>query len=75
MLDRGAALRQYEFEWSTIDTAFAVSAMRALMLVLIVVAAVWGLYGVYRRFGMGSRWGAGNTEPRTVPLYRDDGDP
>ena len=49
MLDRGAALRQYEFEWPTIDAAFAVSAMRALMLALIVVAAGWGLYLLYRR--------------------------
>ena len=49
MLDRGAALRQYELEWPTIDAMFAVSAMRALMLALIVVAALWGLYGFYRR--------------------------
>ena len=49
MLERGAALRQYDFELPTIDAVFAVSAMRALMLVLIVVAAAWGLYGVYRR--------------------------
>ena len=49
MLDRGAALRQYEFEWPTIDAVFAVSAMRALMLALVVVAAVWAMYGLYRR--------------------------
>jgi hypothetical protein len=55
MLERGAALRQYEFEWPTIDAAFAVSAMRALMLVLIVVGAAWGLYALYRRLLRGSR--------------------
>jgi hypothetical protein len=55
MLDRGAALRQYEFEWPTIDAAFAVSAMRALMLVLIVVAAVWAMYGLYRRLLVGAK--------------------
>src|SRR5262245_25431746 len=43
MLERGAALRQYEFEWPAVDAAFAVSAMRALMLVLVVVAAVWAM--------------------------------
>ena len=73
MLDRGAALRQYEFEWPAIDAAFAVSAMRALMLALIVVAAVWAMYGLYRRFGVG-QWGTGNGEPGTVSLYRDDRD-
>lgn len=55
MLDRGAALRQYEFEWPTIDAVFAVSAMRALMLVLIVVAAGWAMYGLYRRLLIGAK--------------------
>jgi hypothetical protein len=55
MLDRGAALRQYEFEWPTIDGVFAVSAMRALMLVLIVIAAAWVLYALYRRLLGGPR--------------------
>src|SRR4029453_12360138 len=62
MLERSAALRQYEFEWPTIDAAFAVSAMRALMLALIVAAAVWALYGLYRHLGR-SETGTGNREP------------
>src|SRR6185436_7439985 len=32
LLDRGAALRQYDFEWPSIDAVFAVSAIRGLML-------------------------------------------
>jgi len=55
MLDRGAALRQYELEWPTMDSAFAVSAMRALMLVLMIIAAAWALYAVYRRLLGGAR--------------------
>ena len=55
MLDRGAALRQYDFEWPSIDAVFAVSAIRGLMLALIVVAAAWGLYAVYRRLLVGVR--------------------
>jgi hypothetical protein len=55
MLDRGAALRQYDFEWPTIDAVFVVSAMRALMLVLIVVASAWGLYALYRRLLRGAQ--------------------
>jgi HupE/UreJ protein len=64
MLDRGAALRQYEFEWPTIDAVFAVSAIRALMLVLIVIAAAWGLYAVYRRL-------LGGTRPEGGPARSD----
>jgi HupE/UreJ protein len=64
MLDRGAALRQYEFQWPAMDAVFAVSVMRALMLVLIVVAAVWALYGLYRRLlaGGGKREPGGTGE-------------
>ena len=49
MLERGAALRQYELAWPTIDAAFAIGAMRAAMLALIIAAALWGLYALYRR--------------------------
>jgi hypothetical protein len=65
MLDRGAALKQYEFGWPTIDAAFAVGAMRALMLALIVVAAAWGLYALYRRLLGGAR-----PESRPAPSDR-----
>ena len=60
MLDRGAVLRQYELAWPTMDAVFAVSAMRALMLALIVAAAAWGLYAVYRRLlgGAGAESGS-----------------
>jgi hypothetical protein len=71
MLDRGAALRQYEFEWPTIDAVFAAGAMRALMLALIIVAAVWPMYGLYRRLlaGPGKQEpGAEREEPREVHL-------
>jgi HupE / UreJ protein len=64
MLDRGAALRQYDFEWPTLDAVFAVGAIRALMLALIVVAAAWGLYGVYRKLLGGAR-------PETGPAASD----
>ena len=55
MLERGAALRQYEFAWPTIDAAFGVAVMRALMLALIVLGAGWALFGLYRRLLSGSR--------------------
>ena len=49
MLERGAVLRRYELEWPTIDAAFALAAMRVLMLALIVAGAAWAMYGLYRR--------------------------
>ena len=53
MLERGAALGQYELAWPTLDAAFAAGLMRALMLSLVVVAAVWFLYRLYRRLLVG----------------------
>jgi hypothetical protein len=53
MLDRGAILRQYRFEWPALDAAFAASAMRALMLLLILAGAAWAMYGLYGRLMRG----------------------
>jgi hypothetical protein len=41
MLDRGAAVSQYDFQFPPLDAAFALSAMRFLMFALIVGAVVW----------------------------------
>jgi HupE / UreJ protein len=49
MLDRGAALREYQFVWPTFDLAFAASAMRAMIVLLIIAAAAWGLSEAFRR--------------------------
>lgn len=47
MSERWGQLRQYEFTLPTLDAAFLASAMRALMLLLIVVGVVWVLYGLF----------------------------
>ncbi len=44
MLDRGAVLRQYSFQWPAMDAAFAASVMRALAVLLVLVGAGWGLH-------------------------------
>ncbi len=49
MLDRGAVLRQYRIELPPLDAALVASAMRGLMLILIVVAAGWGMFELYGR--------------------------
>ena len=49
MLERGAALREYRFAWPAFDLALAVAAIRVLMLLLILAAALWAMYALYRR--------------------------
>src|ERR1041384_8479676 len=62
MLDRGTALRQYRFEWPVLDLVFLADAMRALMLLLIVVGAGWLMWAVVRRLvGPAGAAGAGGS--------------
>jgi len=49
MLERGAALREYRFAWPAFDLALAVGAMRVLMLLVVLAAALWAMYALYRR--------------------------
>ena len=67
MLERGAALKEYQFAWPTMDVAFAASAMRAGMLVLIIVATLWGLSAILR--------GAKGAQRPGSALYRKNEDP
>jgi HupE/UreJ protein len=50
MIDRGASLRAYQFAWPNFDMAFAASAMRAAIVLLIIGGAAWALSEVFRRF-------------------------
>jgi hypothetical protein len=49
MLDRGAILRQYRVELPALDLALLASAMRGLMLALIVAGAGWAMFELYTR--------------------------
>ena len=49
MLDRGAALKEYQFTWPAFDLALAASAMRASMVVLVIGAAAWALRELFRK--------------------------
>ena len=49
MLDRGAILASYRFELPELTAAFAASVLRGLMLVVVIVAAAWGVFEVYGR--------------------------
>jgi hypothetical protein len=48
MLERGARLRQFRFEWPTLDAALLAGAVRWLMLILIIMAAAWLIFGLVR---------------------------
>ncbi|MEO5815263.1 MAG: HupE/UreJ family protein [Gemmatimonadaceae bacterium] len=43
MLDRGAALREYRFQWPSLDATFAVSLMRGSMVAIVAGCALWGM--------------------------------
>jgi hypothetical protein len=49
MLDRVAVLRQYHVSMPELDLAFATSALRGLMLLLIVCGAGWAMFELYGR--------------------------
>jgi hypothetical protein len=48
LIDRGASLREYQFDWPTFDMAFAASAMRAAIVLLVIAGAVWALSELFR---------------------------
>ena len=49
MLDRAAVLGQYHIELPALDMATASSALRGLMLVLIIVGVAWAMFELYGR--------------------------
>jgi hypothetical protein len=49
MLDRGASLKEYQFDWPTLDLAFAASALRAALVLAVIVFAAWGLSEAFKR--------------------------
>ncbi|MGH7616890.1 MAG: HupE/UreJ family protein [Gemmatimonadaceae bacterium] len=54
MLDRVAVLNQYQFQLPSLDLATLAAGMRAVMLLLIVGAAAWGVMELRRRIAGGA---------------------
>jgi hypothetical protein len=48
MLDRGAILRQYRFQWPVLDAALLASALRWLILILVLAGLLWLLAQMFR---------------------------
>ena len=61
MSERAADLREYPFVWPTLNAAFFASAMRWLMLILIIGLTVWALYHLYRRLAASGTGESGAT--------------
>jgi hypothetical protein len=49
MLDRITVLRQFSFHRPAFDAALAASAMRGLMLLLVLTGALWLMFGLYKK--------------------------
>jgi len=49
MAARWTALRQYSFQWPAMDAALVASALRGVILILILAGAVWSLHGLFGR--------------------------
>ena len=54
MVDRWRVFEQYRIELPSPSVALAASTMRGLILVLIVVAAAWGMFELVGRLGRGA---------------------
>jgi len=78
MIDRGAALAQYRFEWPALDAAFGAALLRALMVLVIVAGAAW-LLSLFTRGGAARAVTRGPAEaaPRTAAVspFPDGGTP
>jgi hypothetical protein len=65
MLERWTVLREYRFQMPAFDAAFVAGGMRALMLLLIVVGAAWGMTELRRRMLRGGPAADLTTQPET----------
>lgn len=63
MTERGATLLEYRFQWPTLDAVTVAGALRALMLILIVGAVGWLMYGLAKRIAPAAPKGSPVVEP------------
>lgn len=52
MLDRGGQLTQFQYQWPVMDSLFFASLMRWGMLLIVVVAVLWAMYELFRKFSL-----------------------
>ncbi len=51
MIDRGNILRQYRFTWPVLTATFLASAVRWMIVIVILAAIIWLVWGVLRHRG------------------------
>lgn len=52
MLERGDTLAQYQFQMPIFDALFFAGVMRWGMMLIIIIAVLWGMYELFRRFAL-----------------------
>lgn len=52
MTDRGGQLSQYNFQMPVFDSVFYISLMRWGMMMIVIFAALWGMYELFRRLSL-----------------------
>ncbi|MCH8173557.1 MAG: HupE/UreJ family protein [Proteobacteria bacterium] len=52
MLERGFVLNQYQIQMPPLDTLFFAALMRWGMLLIVIVAILWGMYELFRRWSL-----------------------
>jgi len=52
MVDRGATLGLYQFQMPVFDALFWAAVMRWGMLLIVIVAVLWAMYEVFRKFSL-----------------------
>jgi hypothetical protein len=52
MLERGGQLSQFQYQMPVLDAAFFASLMRWGMLLIVVAAALWAMYELFRKLSL-----------------------
>jgi hypothetical protein len=63
MIDRADQLRQFRFEWPVIDTAMLVTALRVLMVILLLAGLAWAARAVLRDYAERKKTERGAAQP------------
>jgi hypothetical protein len=67
MLDRGDTLGQYQFQMPIFDSLFFAALMRWGMMVIIIAAAIWAMFEIFKRFSLIGVGSAHKLQENTAP--------
>ena len=52
MIERGVTLNLYQFQIPVLDSLFWAALMRWGMMFIVIIAALWGMYELFRKFSL-----------------------